>query len=68
VGELAEGRVEGARWIGSGSTEVESQTQKATQLPGVSRQQLTPRPAKRAPAAIAGRIDEQAGGRKGVAS
>ena len=43
------------RWL------VESQTQKATQLPGVSRQQLAARPAKRAPTAIAiaGRLDDK---------
>lgn len=39
----------------------------ATQLAGVWRLQLTARPAKQPPTAIAGRVDEQAGRSRGVA-
>ena len=48
--------------------EVESQTQKATQLPACFEvtAHSTTRPAKRSPTAIAGRLDEQAGGLGGL--
>ena len=45
----------------------DSKGDSATQLPGVSRWQLTARRAKRPLTAIAGRLDEQAGRSRGVA-